>query len=597
MSQSHVLELLDFESAEGAAFEKLDDDSILLSDDPPDTDVYTFAANTDLTGITAIKLEALLDDSLPGGGPGRGDANRPNFVVNTFTIEASPSGESKFSPVRLVKPTADVSQKGFDVAGAIDGDPNSAWAIGPAFFVPHWAQFQTSEPLGFEKGTTLRFRIVQQFGGGRMIGRLRISAITGNPTSETVPAEVVRIVKLPADERTKKDVRALDRYRLEQDQQLVALRKRRAQVQGSAMGNLESTTLVMEELPEARQTMVFHRGDFKQSAEAVRPGVPGVLHPLSLVKGDRLDLAKWLVDRRNPLAARVTVNRWWAEIFGHGIVETVEDFGMKGQQPTHPELLDWLAVEFMDNNWSMKKVLREIVTSATYRQSSRVTPQLLERDDKNQLYARGPRIRMDAEMIRDNALAIAGLLSKKQFGPPIRPYQPDGVWVKVGGAKADYEISPGEDRYRRGIYVVLKRGSPYPSFVSFDASARLACTAKRSRTNTPMQALALLNDPVYVEAAQALAVRVLKERPAADIDERIAHMFRLCESRGPSPFEQKTLRRLFDEQLRAAQKDSKATNVLVGALPLPSGASREELAAWYAVATALLNLDETITKG
>ena len=304
-------------------------------------------------------------------------------------------------------------------------------------------------------------------------------------------------------------------------------------IQNKNKGIREPTTLVMRELPEARHTMIFGRGDYKQPGEAVVPGVPAVLHPYSPGKGDRLALAKWLVDRRNPLVARVTVNRWWAEIFGHGIVETVEDFGIKGQPPTHPELLDWLAVEFMDNGWSMKKVLREIVTSATYRQSSRVTPELLERDDKNQLYARGPRIRMDAEMIRDNVLAVAGLLSKKQFGPPVRPYQPDGLWVKVGGAKADYEVSPGEDRYRRGIYVVLKRGSPYPSFVNFDASARLACTAKRSRSNTPLQALTLLNDPVYVEAAQALAARVLNERPKADVDERIDHMFRLCESRTP----------------------------------------------------------------
>jgi len=599
--QSHVLELQDFESAEGAAFQKLVDDSVLLSDDPPDTDTYTFAVRTNLTGITAIKLEALADDSLPGGGPGRGDANRPNFVVNTFSVEAAPQGSRDFTPVRLMNATADYSQPRFDVAGAIDRNPKTAWAIGPAFFVSHWAQFQTGEPLGFETGTTLQFRIVHASGGGRTIGRLRVSAITGNPTAETVPAEIARIVNLPAEDRSQANRTALDRYRLNQDATIVALRQQRANIQNKNKGR-ERTTLIMRELPEARHTMIFGRGDYKQLGEAVEPGVPAALHPYSPGKGDRLALAQWLVDRRNPLVARVTVNRWWAEIFGHGIVETVEDFGMKGQLPTHPELLDWLAVEFMAPangypGWSMKKVLREIVTSATYRQSSRVTPELLERDDKNQLYARGPRIRMDAEMIRDNLLAVAGLLSKKQFGPPVRPYQPDGLWVKVGGAKADYEVSPGEDRNRRGIYVVLKRGSPYPSFVNFDASARLACTAKRSRSNTPLQALTLLNDPVYVEAAQALAARVLNERPKADVDERIDHMFRLCESRAPSPLELKAVRRLYDEQLRAAQNDPKATNALVGALPLPSGIGREELAAWYAVATALLNLDETITKG
>jgi hypothetical protein len=204
---------------------------------------------------------------------------------------------------------------------------------------------------------------------------------------------------------------------------------------------------------------------------------------------------------------------------------------------------------------------------------------------------------MDAEMIRDNALAIAGLLSRKQFGPPIRPYQPDGLWVKVGGARVDYNVSPGEDRYRRGIYVVLKRGAPYPSFVNFDASARLACVAKRSRSNTPLQALTLLNDPVYVEAAKALAGRVVRERPSAAVDDRIGHMFRLCVSREPTPAERKSLRQLYDAQLHEAQTRRQAVQVLSKDVKIPPGTSSEEVAAWYAVATVLLNLDETITKG
>jgi hypothetical protein len=601
-AQSHVLDLVDFESAEGAAFEHLADKSVLLSDDPPDTDVYSFTAVTDLPAITGFKLEALVDDSLPGGGPGRGDGRRPNFVVNTFAVEAAPKGNKEFAPVRLVKAAADYSQKNFPVAGAIDNDESTAWAISPEFFVPHWAQFQTERPIGFKDGTRLRFRIVQKFGGGRTIGRLRVSAITGKTEGEIIPADVVRIVRLPASERSKPDRAVLRRYRLDQDAELIALRKQRAAALGGAKSGGDASTLVMRELPKARQTMIFGRGDYRQPGAAVKPAVPAVLHSYKSDKGDRLALAQWLVDRRNPLVARVTVNRWWAEIFGHGIVATIEDFGIKGQPPTHPELLDWLAMEFMTPGsgypaWSMKKVLREIVTSATYRQSSKVTPELLERDDQNLLYARGPRIRMDAEMIRDNSLAVAGLLSKKQFGPPIRPYQPEGVWLKVGGVKADYEVSPGEDRYRRGIYVVLKRGAPYPSFVSFDASARLACTAKRSRSNTPLQALTLLNDPVYVEAAEALASRVLKERPNADVEEQIAYIFRLCVSREPSQFERDALRRLYDEQLQQARLHPKSTREFVGSSKLPSGVSREQMAAWYAVATALLNLDETITKG
>ncbi len=374
--------------------------------------------------------------------------------------------------------------------------------------------------------------------------------------------------------------------------------KKRARKAGvESPGAKEPTTLIMQELYQPRLTRVFARGDYHQPAERVEPDVPAVFPPLETGSRDRLALAKWLVDRRHPLVARVTVNRWWAELFGHGIVETVEDFGVKGLPPTHPELLDWLAVEFMDNDWSMKHVLRTIVTSATYRQSSKVTPELLARDDQNLLYARGPRVRMDAEMIRDNALAIAGLLSKKQFGPPIRPYQPEGLWAKVGGAKVDYQVSPGEDQYRRGIYVVWKRGAPYPSFVNFDATARLACTTKRSRSNTPLQALTLLNDPVYVEAAKALVGRTLCGTPQADLKSRIGYMLRLCVCREPTATEARALARLYEAQLQAARADQSGAMALWADMPSVAGVPREELAAWYAVATALLNLDETITKG
>lgn len=245
----------------------------------------------------------------------------------------------------------------------------------------------------------------------------------------------------------------------------------------------------------------------------------------------------------------------------------------------------------------MKGLLRVIVTSAAYRQASRITAQLAERDPENRLYARGPRFRMDAEMIRDHALAAAGLLSLKQGGPPVRPYQPDGLWVKIGGNRVEYVVSPGEDRHRRGVYVVWKRGAPYPSFVNFDATARLACTVKRSRSNTPLQALTLLNDPVYVEAAGALARRVLVERPGTSVDDRLRHAFRLCVTRLPRDGELAVLRRLYDAQLQAYRAGPAAARQVVQGIAAPAGVSPEELAAWCAVATALLNLDETITKG
>jgi Protein of unknown function (DUF1553)/Protein of unknown function (DUF1549) len=339
-----------------------------------------------------------------------------------------------------------------------------------------------------------------------------------------------------------------------------------------AIGN--SATQVMQELPKPRVTQVFRRGDMRQPGEQVEPGTPAVLHPLPKGPADRLTLARWLVARDNPLTARVVVNRLWAELFGLGLVSTPEDFGARGERPTHPELLDWLAVEFMDSGWSLKHLLRDMVTSATYRQSSRLTSELKARDPGNKLLARGPRFRLDAEEIRDNALALAGTLNLKMGGAPVRPPQPEGLWAKVSGEKLEYVPGAGPELYRRGIYVVWKRSSPYPSMANFDAGARLTCTVKRLRSNTPLQALTLLNDPVYVEAAHALALRIVRESPVAALDEQLRFGFRLCLAREPKREELDILRALHARQREVHGYD----------------------AAWDAIATALLNLDETISR-
>ncbi|MFM2141956.1 MAG: hypothetical protein RLZZ476_500, partial [Verrucomicrobiota bacterium] len=293
---------------------------------------------------------------------------------------------------------------------------------------------------------------------------------------------------------------------------------------------------------------------------------------------------------------RVTVNRWWAELFGQGIVTTLEDFGIKGAAPSHPALLDWLACEFMDSGWDMKHVLKLIVMSDTYRQSSHRSDQTDQSDPNNALLSHFPRFRLDAETIRDNALSIAGLLDLKQGGAPIRPPQPEGLWSKVGGQQYVYEISPGTEKHRRGLYVVLKRGSPYPSFMNFDASARMACVVRRSRSNTPLQALTLLNDPVYVEAAKHFALRIAAESPSTDLDTRITHAFRLALARTPSEKEATVLKKLWEQQFEAAKSDPKATAALNSDITLPKDLPAAEFSAHYALATALLNLDECITK-
>ena len=414
-------------------------------------------------------------------------------------------------------------------------------------------------------------------------------------SAETISPEAAAALKKPSGSWTSEDRRALVKLRQQLDPKFASLTKRVEQRKKEVEKLAADTTLVMIELSEPRSSYIFERGDYRHRGSDVQAGTPHILHSSPRAANDRVALAKWLTDSENPLVARVTVNRWWAELFGQGIVTTPEDFGVKGDHPSHPLLLDWLAVEFMENGWSMKHLLKTIAMSATFRQSSHTTESQIQHDPGNRLLGRGPRFRMDAEMIRDNTLAISGLLNLRQFGPPIRPFQPEGVWSKVGGTSYDYVVSPGSEQHRRGIYVVLKRGAPYPSFINFDASARLACAVERSRTNTPLQALTLLNDPVHVESAKALARRILTDMPMQDDASRLEYAFQLCVSRLPSKIEHEILRQLLNDQIAQDRSEiSGSANAVPSADP-PAGIRVEEFHAWWSVATALLNLHETIT--
>jgi len=592
--KSHVLDIAEFESLGTTdTFERQDDGSIVLvGNDPPSEDVYTIKVRTSMSGIKAFKLEALRHDLLPGKGPGRGDPVRRNFVLNEFsatlTSGVPPEPKSKTtapSKLKFASAKASFSQSKWDVAGALSTKPRTGWAVSPKFDESHWATFILKQPLDVSADQELTFQLKHDYGSARSIGCLRLSAITGNLENDSIPETVAAAAKAEVKKWSKADRKTLLDYRVKQDQQTSELTAEMTKLGKEAAKVAADTTLVMIELDKPRMSTIFDRGDYKKPGEKVEAGTPGILHTEIDGPPNRLTLARWLVDKRNPLVARVTVNRWWAELFGRGIVPTVEDFGIKGEDPSHPELLDWLAVEFMDNGWSMKHVLKTIVLSSTYQQSSRVSRELLEKDDLNTLLARGSRFRMGAEMIRDNALAIAGLIDLKQFGPPIYPYQPNGIWSKVGGTSYKYEVSPGTERHRRGLYVVLKRGSPYPSFVNFDATARLACTVKRSRTNTPLQALTLLNDPVYVEAAESLAKRAVDENSRASVFEQLDYAFQLCTSRRPTDTERNALHQLFTETYSDAKKSERQVD---------QEAAKSK--AWYSVATVLLNLHETITK-
>jgi len=316
---------------------------------------------------------------------------------------------------------------------------------------------------------------------------------------------------------------------------------------------------------------------------------------------NRLQFANWLVAPENPLTARVTVNRFWQMFFGTGLVKTANDFGSQGEWPSHPELLDWLAKDFQAKRWDMKQLVKLMVTSAAYRRDSAVTSKTLERDQYNRLLARGPRVRLDAEVIRDNALAVSGLLNRKIGGESVRPYQPAGLWEAVafggGFSSQTYVQSKGDDLYRRGIYVYWKRSLPYPSMVTFDAPNREVCTAVRPRTTTPLQALVLMNDPAYIEAARGLAQRVMKEE-TGDAADKIRYAFRLTVGRNPQKSEVAVLEKIYREQLINFTNDKKSAEALVkvGESPSPKDADVSELAAWTAIGNILLNLDETITK-
>ncbi len=606
-----VLKVDGFDAASGADSELQADGSVLLTGDVPEKDTYSVELPIAGKQLSAIQLETLRHASLPGGGPGRGDSQRTNFVLHELEAELVPpksdsssrtreSSETEVSRLRLpTKNTrlrfksahATFEQAKFSAAGAIDGDLQTAWAIAPAFDRSHSAVFVLEEPLDVPNGSLLRVKMVQNFGSGRVIGCFRLSAVFGSPDSVIAP--------LAAKNRSKVSGMALATgpAATQPAASAVPLTERKAELEKRIAALEVESTLVMRELREPRSTTLFQRGEYTQPGEPVTAGTPAILPLAADGPPNRLTLARWLVSRENPLTARVTVNRWWAEIFGRGLVTTVEDFGIKGEPPTHPELLDWLAVDFQEQGWSLKRLLKLIVMSATYRQSARVTPELLAQDDLNRWYARGPRFRLDAEAIRDNALSLAGLLSLNKGGLPIRPPQPDGLWRKVGGQQYNYEVSPGERQFRRGLYVVLKRGSPYPSFVNFDASSRMACVVKRSRSNTPLQALTLLNDPVYVEATRAFARRIITERPQADVASRIDYAFRIAVSRSPKPQELAVLRQLFEQQLRRHEADESFAKRLFENVSRPDHTTPAEFAAWYAVSSALMNLDETITKG
>jgi len=537
------------------------------------------------------------------------DENRKELWSETVAEAPAADAAYALSATRGVKfeaAFADYSQSSFGPEFVINNPDTKTkgWAVGGQTDKPHQLTLIPAEPLKLADGETLSVTIEQLSQHEKhTLTAFRLSATTDGGISEFAgtPAEQLAILRTPADQRSEAQKQSLTQWYLGNvAPALSGQRQRLARIE-KQLADLKPATSVpiMSDLPadKHRTTQIHLRGNWQSLGDEVSQGVPAAFHPLDdSLPRNRLALAKWLIDEQNPLTPRVISNRYWEAIFGTGIVSTSEEFGSQGDLPLHPELLDWLAVELVESGWDLKHLVKLLVTSAAYRQSSRVTDELLDRDPQNRLLARGPRFRISAEMVRDQALAVSGLLSSKMYGPPVRPPQPSMGLSAAFGSGIDWKTSSGEDRYRRGLYTTWRRSNPYPSMAAFDAPNREVCALKRDRTNSPLQALVTLNDPVYVEAAQSLA-RLVAEVDGSTAD-RVEYAFRRVLTRPPNDAERARLVRLYEssrERFAASPENAKmlATDPLG---PLPDGADAVDLAAWTLVSNVLLNLDEVFMK-
>jgi hypothetical protein len=536
--------------------------------------------------------------------------NDQKQLVWEQTVKEHPKPSAEFAttgvrPVVLTAAFSDTAPAGFEPALVIKNPDvkKKGWAIGSAAGAAHTLTLTAAAPVDVPAGSKLTITIEQlSQQENHTLGSFRLS-MTGDARiaeySQT-PQKILAILNQEASQRTEEQRRELSEfYFATLAPELKSTRDKRDSVTKRLNEIKANTVPIMRELAsdKQRQTRIQFRGNFLDLGDEVQSGVPAVFHPLpENAPANRMTMAKWLVDSNNPLTARVLANRFWEQIFGIGLVRTSEEFGSQGELPSNPELLDWLAVEFIESKWNMKQLLKLMVTSAAYRQTSKVTPELLERDPDNRLLARGPRFRLSAEMVRDQALSVSGLLSTQMYGPSVKPPQPALGLSAAFGSTIDWKTSEGSNRYRRGLYTEWRRSNPYPSMVTFDAPNREVCTIRRNRTNTPLQALVTLNDPVYVECAQALARQMAQVSGSAA--EKLTHGFRICLTRPPYEPEIARLVQLFEEsRARFAAEPEQAKQMALGTSDMPpQNADISELAAWTIVANVMLNLDEMLMK-
>ena len=602
----------------GATLTRQEDGSWLASGKNPPNDTYTITAPLPAGEFSGLLVEAFPDPSLPQKSLGR-NVNG-NYVLTSVEAEISAPSLPQQLVADFTRAEADYEQKGYEVKLIVEENSpkkrgqekaRKGWAIDgndPTKKLPRKAMFVVGTPLTVPPDATIMIRLKHEALANHNIGRFRVSATSLPPTvvklngGET-PKGIRDTLDLEPAKRTAAQRGALLKfYRNNSDnpssraESALVEAKKKLDDFNAELPN----TMVMKELPQPREAFVLIRGEYDKHGEKVVRGLPAALPPLPAGAAmDRTGLARWLTSPENPLTARVWVNRAWEKFFGMGIVRTTENLGSQSEWPSNPELLDFLATEFVRLKWDMKAMQKLLVTSAAYRQSSQVTPDLLERDPENRLVARGPRFRLPAELLRDQALAIGGLLVEKQGGPSVRPYMPENVWDETSryGDMRGYKEDAGAGLYRRSLYTIWKRTASPPTMMIFDSPSREICTVKRSRTNTPLQALSLLNEVTFVEAARALAQRMILEGGSTP-ELRIAWAFQRATGRAPKPEELQVLVNGLNTRLARYQDDADAAQQLIafGASKADAKARPAELAAYTLTANVLLNLDEVITR-
>ncbi|MCC6821372.1 MAG: PSD1 domain-containing protein [Verrucomicrobia subdivision 3 bacterium] len=606
------------ESASGGQLKIESDHSVLATGKKGDSDTYTISFTNMVSAVVGFRIETLPHDNLPARGPGR--AENGNFVLTEVTAKIQRLDQTT-KVIAFTSARADLEQVGdskanghptYAAAATIDGnakDDRYGWAILPEAGQPHQLVLAVAAPLTLQPGETLTLELAQNR-AGHLLGHFRVGITTNSDALQATlrfpPAkEISDLLLVAADQRDEpQQARLYAHFKQVAPEtawprdQLAAARKAKSDFERKV-----PRCLVSVSASEPRTVRLLPRGNFLiETGEIMQPALPPYLVTSSQGGSNRtltrLDLADWLVARDNPLTARVVMNRLWKQFFGVGLSKVVDDLGAQGELPPNQPLLDWLACEFMDSGWDVKHMVRLIVNSEAYQRTSVPSKKQRSRDPLNRELAGQSRWRLDAELVRDNALAVSGLLvGDKIGGPSVKPYQPDGYWENLNFPVRSYDPSMGSDQYRRGLYVWWQRSYLHPSMVAFDAPTREECAAERNRSNIPQQALVLLNDPTYIEAARALAVRMLTEG-GGNTQARLTWAWRQVLSRTPRADELKTMEALLDQQLAAYRADPAAAQALlkIGQSLLPQAADSAEVAAWTNLARVLLNLHETITR-